>query len=195
MQGLTAFMMATSNPNDYGQLHVYETPRSTTVIGPVQADSEMQQSLQVSSTITLLDQHGSSVLLGNNVMVPLDQALLYIRPLYVTSASNPLPQLKYVIAVFNQDVAIEPTLNQALASVLGANIGTTGPSGGGVGSGSSGGSPSGSTSSVANYLQQASNDYSSAQQALKSGDLATYQHQIGLMNQAIKAAQKLLAKG
>lgn len=197
VQGLTAFMMATSSPNDYGQLHVYETPRSTTVIGPVQADSEMQQSLQVSSTITLLDQHGSSVLLGNNVMVPLDQALLYIRPLYVTSASNPLPQLKYVIAVFNQDVAIEPTLSQALASVLGANIGTTGPTGGGVGSGSgsSGGAPSGSSSSVANDLQQATSDYSAAQQALKSGDLATYQHEIGLMNEAIKAAQKLLAKG
>ncbi|HVB19026.1 MAG TPA: UPF0182 family protein [Acidimicrobiales bacterium] len=200
VQGLTAFMMATSNPGDYGQIHVYETPRASTVISPVQADSEMQQSLQVSSTITLLDQHGSTVLLGNNVMVPLDQALLYIRPLYVTSASNPLPQLKYVIAVFNQDVSIEPTLNQALASVLGANIGSSGGgSGGGTGGSSGGGGTTGgggtSNSSVANYLQKASDDYSAAQKALKAGDLATYQQDIDAMNQAIQAAQRLLAKG
>ena len=55
------------------------------------------------------------MLLGNNLMVPLDQSVLYIRPLYVTSTSNPLPQLRYVIAVFNQDVAIEPTLSGALS--------------------------------------------------------------------------------
>jgi len=66
-------------------------------------------------------------------MVPLDQSVLYIRPLYLTSTSNPLPQLKYVIAVFNQDVAIEPTLSQALSQVFGANFssgGTTPPKNG-----------------------------------------------------------------
>lgn len=196
VQGLTAFMMATSDPNDYGQLYVYETPRSSTVIGPAQADSEMQQSLKVSSTITLLDQHGSTVLLGNNVMVPLDQAILYIRPLYVSSTSNPLPQLKYVIAVFNQDVAIAPTLNQALTSVLGANVGKPLSS---SGSGSSQSPSSSGTSpvptSVANELARASADYARAQQALKAGDLGSYQSDISQMNAAITAAQKQLAKG
>ncbi|MDE3007566.1 MAG: UPF0182 family protein [Acidobacteriota bacterium] len=197
VQGLTAFMMATSDPNDYGQLHVYETPRATAVTGPVQADSEMQQSLQVSSTITLLDQHGSTVLLGNNVMVPLDEALLYIRPLYVSSTSNPLPQLKYVIAVFNQDVAIAPTLNQALNAVLGANVGTGGSSGsgGGTNPGTSGNGGGASSNSVSSLLTRATNDYANAQRALKSGDLATYQQDINAMQQAIQSAQKLLAKG
>ena len=74
--------------------------------GPVQADSEIQQ-----NAVALQGHHrcstrtGITVLLGNNVMVPLDQSVLYIRPLYVTSTSNPLPQLRYVIAVFNQDVS------------------------------------------------------------------------------------------
>ena len=90
--------------------------------GPLQADSEIEQNSNVSSTITLLDQHGSEVLLGNALTVPLDSSILYIRPLYVTSTTNPMPQLRYVIAVFNQQVGIEPTLNAALSVVLGATV-------------------------------------------------------------------------
>ncbi len=59
VQGLTAFMIATSDPDDYGQLHVYVTPRGTSVTGPVQADSEIQQNSQAAQITTLLDQHGS----------------------------------------------------------------------------------------------------------------------------------------
>lgn len=191
VQGLTAFLVATSDPTDYGHLNVYETPRSDLVIGPVQADSEIQENAKVSSTITLLDQHGSGVLLGNNLMVPLDQSVLYIRPLYVTSTSNPMPQLKYVIAVFNQDVAISPTLSGALSSVLGANIkagtgtgtGTTPPSGGSSQSGHS----------ASYYLDKAAAAYTSAQAALAAGNLGQYQADVDNMNKQLQLAQKALA--
>ena len=88
--------------------------------GPLQADSEIEQASKVSTTISLLDQHGSEVVLGNILTVPLDSTVLYIRPLYVTSSTNPMPQLRYVIAVFNQDVSIEPTLTQG--PLLGARL-------------------------------------------------------------------------
>ncbi len=187
VQGLTAFLMATSNPNNYGQLNVYETPRASLVIGPVQADSQIQENATVSSTITLLDQHGSQVLLGNNLIVPLDQSVLYIRPLYVESTSNPMPQLKYVIAVFNQDVAISPTLAGALSSVLGANVSSGTPS---TPSGPSGPSPN---TSVAQYLQQAANAWTSAQSALANGQLGQYQLDVEAMHHALELAQKALA--
>jgi uncharacterized membrane protein (UPF0182 family) len=188
VQGLTAFLVATSDPSDYGQLHVYETPRGTLVTGPVQADSEIQQNAKVSSIITPLDQHGSSVLLGNNLMVPLDQSVLYIRPLYVTSTSNPMPQLKYVIAVFNQDVGIEPTLAGALSDVLGANIsgGTTPTT-----------SPSGTSKAGQNasyYLKRMSADYAAAQSALAAGNLGAYQNNVNAMNRELLLAQKALTK-
>lgn len=190
VQSLTAFMIATSDPSDYGKLNVYVTPRGTSVTGPVQADSEIQQNSVASSIITLHDQHGSSVLLGNNLMVPLDQSVLYIRPLYVTSTSNPMPQLKYVIAVFNQYVGIEPTLAGALSDVLGANI--TG------GSTPSGTTKPGSTKtglSAVTYLKQAATDYAAAQSALKAGDLGTYQSEVNAMNKQLQLAQTALAAG
>ena len=192
VQGLTAFMVATSDTNDYGHLNVYVTPRGTSVTGPVQADSEIQQTSAVSSIITLQDQHGSEVLLGNNLMVPLDQSVLYIRPLYVTSTSNPLPQLRYVIAVFNQDVAISPTLSGALSQVLGASFS------GGSSTGSSSTTPTGGSTtsggSAASYLKQASADYTSAQAALQAGNLGQYQADVNAMNAQLKLAQAALAK-
>jgi len=194
VQGLTAFMIATSNPGDYGQLNVYVTPRGTSVTGPVQADSEIQQTSLVSSTITLQDQHGSEVLLGNNLMVPLDQSVLYIRPLYVTSTSNPLPQLRYIIAVFNQQVAISSTLSGALSQVLGASVSAGSSPGSSSGSSTSGSGGSTSTGTAASYLKQASADYTDAQTALQAGDLGKYQTDVNAMNAELKLAETALNK-
>lgn len=190
VQGLTAFMIATSDASDYGKLNVYVTPRGTSVLGPVQADSEIQQNSIVSSITTPLDQHGSTVLLGNTMMVPLDKSILYIRPMYVTSSSNPLPQLKYMIAVFNQNVAISPTLSGALSQVLGGTVsgGTTSPttpSSGGSGSTKTGGT-------AASYLKQAAADYAAAQSALSAGNLGQYQSDVNAMNQQLTLAQNAL---
>jgi uncharacterized membrane protein (UPF0182 family) len=194
VQSLTAFMIATSDSNDYGQLNVYVTPRGTSVTGPVQADSEIQQTSAVSQIDTLLDQHGSQVLLGNNLMVPLDQSVLYIRPLYVSSSSNPLPQLRYVIAVFNQDVGISSTLSGALSQVLGANITAGGSTGGGAtGGGSTGGGSTSGGHTASFYLKQAAADYAAAQVALTAGDLGTYQADIESMNKQIQLAQTALS--
>jgi uncharacterized membrane protein (UPF0182 family) len=183
VQGLTGFLTVTSNADNYGQLTSYVTPRGTSVTGPVQANSEINQNARVSTIITPLDQHGSNVLLGHNMMIPLHNSVLYIRPLYVTSSATPLPQLKYVIAVFNQDVAIESSLSAALSEVLGANVGN---------GGSGGGEPSGTTQT---YLAQAAAAYAEAQRQLKAGNLAAYQEQIDKMGSLLVKAQSALSSG
>ncbi len=98
---LTAFMVATSDPGDYGKFTVYETPAGNS--GPRQRGLvHSGQNPTVSKDITLLDQHGSEVLLGNTLMVPIGQSIVYLRPLYVASSSSPQPQLNYVIGVLGQ---------------------------------------------------------------------------------------------
>ncbi|MGO8863416.1 MAG: UPF0182 family protein [Acidimicrobiales bacterium] len=182
---LSAFMVGTSDPGDYGQLTVYETPQSTP--GPGNADSYMSQNHQVSSEITLLDQHGSEVLLGNTLMVPVGQAMLYLRPLYVASTSIPLPQLTYVIGSLGQKVVIESTVSQTLSDLLNTIVSTPG---------STPSSPTGVTgtvpTAVQNALTAAQNDYTQALAALKAGNLGTYQSDIGAMQQEITIAQQAL---
>jgi uncharacterized membrane protein (UPF0182 family) len=123
-------------------------------------------------------------------MVPLDQSVLYIRPLYVTSTSNPLPQLRYVIAVFNQVVSIEPTLTGALSGVLGASIGGGGGSSTGPGTG-----PTKGGQTASDYLKRAAADYTNAQAALQAGHLGLYQSDVNAMNRQLLAAQNALSKG
>ena len=98
-----------------------------------------------------------------------------------------MPQLRYVIAVFNQDVSIEPTLAQALSDVLGANVT-------GISTGTTPTKPGGSsTKTVAAYLAAASQDYANAQAALAKGNLGLYQSDVERMNQQLLLAQNALS--
>jgi uncharacterized protein len=196
IQNLSAFIMGTYDPGHLGELRAFVTPAGHPPVGPAQADSEIQANSIVSQDISLLDQHGSSVLLGNILMVPVDQSILYIRPLYVESSGNPLPQLRDVIAVFGQRVQMKTTLSAALSAALGTSVGapqTTSPTGTTQPAGSLG---SGTAGQIQSDLQQASADYQAAQAALTAGGpgaLGTYQSDIDAENTALQQAEQLLA--
>jgi len=202
-QILSAFMMASSEPGEYGKLKVFETPPGGSVIGPAQADSEIQQSTKVSQQITFLDQHGSQVILGNVLMIPVDQSMLYVRPLYVESTGNPQPQLKYVIAVYGGFVGMETSLDASLSDVLGSTVGNNSSSSSTSSSPSSGTQPTtptgtGSAAQAASLLKQASADYTAAQAALTAGGanaLGTYQSDIDAAQALISQAEQILSAG
>lgn len=181
-------MIATSDPEDYGDLTVYETPQGT--VGPANADQKIQANPTVSSDITLYDQHGSEVLLGNTLMVPVGQSIIYLRPLYVASSTNPLPQLTDVIGVLGQKVVVKSTLSATLSSLLNTTISTPGNSSGG-GSGTSPGTGTVPTA-VQQDLAAAQADYTSALAALSADDLGTYQTDINAMQKQITNAQQAL---
>jgi hypothetical protein len=185
---LAAFMVGNSDPGHYGQLTVYQTPQGT--FGPANADSFIDANNTVSKDISLLDQKGSEVLLGNTLMVPVGQAMIYLRPLYVASTTNPLPQLNSVIGVLGKNVYIETSLAQTLSDIFKTTVTTN------SGSPTTGTSPASSTGTLPTVVQQdlsaAQNLYNQAQTALKTGDLGTYQSDITAMDQQIAAAQTAL---
>ena len=180
---LRAFMVGGSDPADYGHLAVYETPQGTP--GPANADLEISANQAVSKDISLLDQGGSVVLLGETLMVPIGDSMVYLRPLYVAAETKPQPQLQYVVAVLGKNVAIEPSLSAVLQDVLQTTV-TTPPG--------SGGTPVTGTvpTAVSQDLQQAQTDFKNAQAALAAGNLGQYQTDIAAMQQAIAAAQSVL---
>ncbi len=183
---LTAWMVGLSDPGHYGQLDLYETPQGAT--GPANADAEISADPTVSKDISLLDQRGSQVLLGETLMVPIANSMVYLRPLYVAATTNPQPQLAYVVAVLGKNVKIDGSLQAVLGDLLQTTV--TLPTG-------SGGVPSSGTvpAAVAGYLQQAQADYDNALAALKAGNLATFQTDIQAMAQQITQAQQVLSPG
>jgi uncharacterized membrane protein (UPF0182 family) len=117
-QTLTSFMVASSDPDDYGEIKVYEMDSDVTVPGPSLANTQIQQNTRVSFIVTQLNQQGSRVSYGNMLLVPLENSILYVRPLYVSSDSNPAPALKAVIVVSGERVSVQPTLRQSLQELF-----------------------------------------------------------------------------
>ncbi|HTW10772.1 MAG TPA: UPF0182 family protein [Acidimicrobiales bacterium] len=122
-QNLTAFMTASSDPSDYGNLDVYTIPGGTSVEGPYQVTSAIEQKPSISSELTLLGQKGSRVVLGDVMLTPIGQSLIYTEPLYVEQESNQLPRLADVIVVYGSSAfdsgtsTNDPTLAAALCQV------------------------------------------------------------------------------
>jgi uncharacterized membrane protein (UPF0182 family) len=92
------------------------------VLGPLQFDNNINTNPQISSQISLLGQHGSTVTLGNVIILPFNNdSFLYIRPLYVTAAANggtAFPQLQEVIVGTQNGVAEGTSFSSALQALL-----------------------------------------------------------------------------
>ena len=126
VQTLAGFVFGNCNYGpSYGQLTVFETPAGKTFDGPALIDARILQNTTVSKAITLLNQGGSSVVLGNLLIVPVDGSILYFRPLYL-EGRNALPVLTDVIAVYGgqgtSQVYMESTLTQALTDIFGTTV-------------------------------------------------------------------------
>jgi uncharacterized membrane protein (UPF0182 family) len=127
----------------------------------------MNQEPEVSQLITLLSRAGSEVLPGNLLVIPIEQSLVYIRPLYVqATGANAVPELKKVIVAFSNQIAISDTLKGALATVFGDAPETLeeGPGDAGPGDGT------GLSDEVTRLLDQAAQAFADADAALRDGD-------------------------
>ncbi len=118
-QKLTAFMVANSDLDNYGQLQVYEVPSQLQVAGPSIVNSAIQANPLVSQQVSLLNQNGSTVTFGNLLLIPIENSLLYVRPLYVSAAQNSQPLLQRVIVAYeDQDGSMQISIRETLRLAL-----------------------------------------------------------------------------
>lgn len=115
---MIAWMAARCDPPDYGKLVVYEFPKDKLVYGPFQIEARIQQNTEISQQLSLWNQMGSRVIRGHLVVVPIENSILYVSPLYLRASSGQLPELKRVIAAYGERVVMEETLGAALAALF-----------------------------------------------------------------------------
>ncbi|HEX7167489.1 MAG TPA: UPF0182 family protein, partial [Acidimicrobiales bacterium] len=107
---LTAFLAASSDPESYGRLRTFEMPRDEQIDGPLIVNNAIQSDPDISRELSLLDGRGSKALLGQVQVIPIENSLLYVRPLYVTSEQTDLPEVKRVIVVHEGRAVMRATL-------------------------------------------------------------------------------------
>ncbi len=116
---MIAWMAARSNGDDYGKLLLYTFPKQKLVYGPRQIEARIDQTPQISQQFTLWSQAGSKVIRGDLLVIPIEQSLLYIEPVYLRAEQGQLPELKRVIVAYDKAVVMEENLEQSLAAIFG----------------------------------------------------------------------------
>jgi len=118
---LAAWLAARCDEPDYGKLLIYTFPRDRLIFGPKQVDARINQDSYISQQLTLWGQHGSEVIRGSLLVIPIERSLLYVQPLYLAASDKVgLPELRRVIVAYENDVIMEENLELALQRLFGA---------------------------------------------------------------------------
>ena len=134
---LAAYIVGRSDDEHYGELVLYRPPTSN-FDGPALSEERIRNDEEVATLQTLLSQRGSTVLFGELLLVPIENSVLYVRPLYVQAeGDNTVPELERVIVAVGEDVVMADSLQEALevltdtdlASIFGGSTGASTPSG------------------------------------------------------------------
>ncbi len=115
---LAAWMVARADGENYGKLAVYRFPKQKLVFGPQQIINRINQDAVISQQISLWDQRGSEVNQGPLLVIPIEESLLYVRPLYLRAEGGKIPELKRVIVAYKNRIAMEETLDEALQVIF-----------------------------------------------------------------------------
>ncbi len=176
---MIGWMAARMDGENYGKLLVYEFGKQETIFGPEQLESRITQDTVIAQQLTLWDQRGSRVYRGNLIVIPFDNAVLYVEPIYLQAENSQLPELKRVIAAFGNSIVMETDLEQALQRLFGertvsAEVEAT-----------PGQPPDKPQGTVSDLARQAREVYDQAQQRLQAGDWAGYGDSINRLNEVI----------
>jgi uncharacterized protein len=93
---------------------VFQFPKQTVIFGPRQVAARISQDQVIAPQITLWNQQGSEVIQGNLLVIPIEESLLYIRPMYLRAAGGRIPELKRVVVAYQNNIVMEATLDEAL---------------------------------------------------------------------------------
>lgn len=119
---LAAWMAARCDGENYGKIIVYTFPRDRLVFGPRQIDARIDQNAYISQQLTLWGQRGSDVIRGSLLIIPIENSLIYVQPLYLVATDRVgLPELRRVIVAYENEVVMKENLQAALYSLFNAS--------------------------------------------------------------------------
>lgn len=169
-QNMTAIMMARNDGNRYGQLLVYKFPKNKTVYGPMQIEAQIDQNTEISKEFSLWNSSGSKYRRGDLFVIPINNSIMYVEPVYLEASNQAIPEMKRVIVAYGDKIAYESTLEDALADLFGED-----ENGGQSQSASASSSRNNSgKSNTKELIQKANEAYENAVNAQKSGNWKKY---------------------
>jgi uncharacterized membrane protein (UPF0182 family) len=166
---LAAWMVARNDGEVYGKIRVYRLSRQSLVFGPQQIINRINQNTEIARQVSLWDQRGSQVIRGDLLVIPIEESVLYVQPLYLRAEGGRIPELKRVIVAYQNQVVMQETLEGSLAELFGGSTGPRRPAEPAVAAGEA---PT--DSGVRALAEEARRRYQAALQAQRDIDWAKY---------------------
>ena len=188
---LAAWMAARTDGEHYGKLVVFQFPKQTVIFGPRQIAARISQDQVISPQITLWNQQGSEVIQGTLLVIPIEESLLYIRPLYLRAAGGRIPELKRVIVAYQNQIVMEETLDEALGRLFPRGSGGAPVAAPVEAPGAKPATPQAPlTADVAALTAQAREAYDRAMKAQREGNWALYGEEIKRLGELLAQLAK-----
>jgi uncharacterized membrane protein (UPF0182 family) len=197
---LAAWMVARMDGENYGKLSVYRFPKQSLVYGPKQIANRINQDTEISRQLTLWDQRGSQVIRGELLVIPIEESLIYVQPIYLRAEGGSIPELKRVVVAHENRVVMGESLEDGLNALFGPgaaaaaaravaedSVSATGAQPGAVGGGVTVPPAAPPSGAVGELLRQAQTHYDRAMAAQRAGDWAAYGREIEQLGAALRA--------
>ncbi len=114
--------LAARSDDRYGELLLFEFPKGELIYGPMQIEARIDQDAEISQLFTLWGQSGSRVIRGNLLVIPIEDSILYVEPVYLRAENAQIPELRGVIVAYNDILVMRPTLDEAISAIFGMEV-------------------------------------------------------------------------
>ncbi len=185
------WLAARSDGENYGKLLAYLFPKERTAYGPSQIENRIAQDTVITKQFTLLSGGGSRIIRGNLLLIPLGKSILYVEPVFLEAETGGIPQLKRVIVVAGDQIAMEPTLKESIAAIFGAAPPPTAPP---VQPPAPAEPEKPITTDIASLIEEAREHYNKALQYQREGDWAGYGKELDALESVLIQLAELTAK-
>jgi hypothetical protein len=191
---LASWMVARNDGAHYGELVVYRFPKQSLVFGPTQIVNRINQDTEIARQVALWDQGGSQVIRGNLLVIPIEESLIYVMPLYLRAQGGRIPELKRVVVAYQNRVVMEETLDAGLAQLFGRGAGaeTRPPERVAAGAAGAAGAAPAVDARAADLARRANESFRRALEAQRAGDWARYGEELRRLEELLRQLQAVL---
>jgi uncharacterized membrane protein (UPF0182 family) len=187
---LAAWMVARNDGAHYGELVVYRFPATSLVFGPRQVVNRINQDTEIARQLALWDQRGSQVIRGQLLVIPIENSLIYVLPIYLRAEGGQIPELKRVVVAYQNRVVMEETLERGLGVIFGGAVASSPipPGGAATPSVSTGATvtPAGMDARTADLIRQLQTAYDRAIAAQRAGNWSEYGTQMERVGELLR---------
>jgi len=175
---MIAWLAAKSDQPEYGDLIVYKFPKDKLIFGPMQIEARIDQNSEISQQLTLWGQKGSTVIRGNLLVIPIEESIIYVEPLYLRAEMGEIPELKRVIVSNGSDVVMGNNLEDALEKLFVRSFGEREIV------------VAGEEKTLKDLIQEAAGYFENAQQFASEGNWSMYGEELQKLEQTLKLLEE-----